>query len=67
MPEDMKRAVEEDEARATLRAAIVENPRAVWEQRRLERAIMIASVLNCMLIDIYVIGVCQTDIMHERQ
>ena len=49
---DMKRAVEEEAVdRATLRAAIVENPRAVWEQRRLERTvIMMASVRNCILV-----------------
>ena len=52
----MKRAVEEDPAaRATLRAAIVENPRAVWEQRRLDRTvIMMASLRNCILV--FVIG-----------
>jgi len=52
----MKRAVEVEveavaDARATLRDAIVENPRAVWEQRRLERTvIIIALVRNCIIV-----------------
>ena len=56
----MKRAVED--ARAAVRAAIVENPRADWEQR--ER-IMIASVRNCILI--YAIGVCQAVVGYEMK
>jgi len=44
----MKRAVEVEavaDARATLRDAIVENPRAVWEQRRLERTVIIIALV----------------------
>jgi len=50
----MKRAVEVEtvvDVRAILRAAIVENPRAVWEHRRLERTvIVIALVRNCIMV-----------------
>jgi hypothetical protein len=51
---DMKRAVEVEapvDARTALRAAIVEKPRAVREERRLERTvIMIALVRNCIVV-----------------
>jgi len=54
---------------ATLRAAIVENPRAVREERRLERTVIITALVWNFMLYIYIymlVVVCYSIVFYEK-